>query len=189
MTKEKPLLLLDIDGVLNVFANSRGFRRVEIGGYTIHLNPEHVEIVQAFEEKFDVVWSTMWQAQARSDFAPEAGFGHAWRHIDFDAHWNDVELMEQVLAQTRNAGARLFDQSVGNYKHPGFVATVADRAAVIVDDDLELWQHDWALQRSLDIPTALVQPDPFVGLTREHAETILEFAECVQDATIPTNLR
>lgn len=183
---EKPLLLLDIDGVLNAFAPRSGLRSTDINGYRILLNPDHVEWVREFEKHFEVVWSTMWRSEARRSFAPEAGFGAKWDYIDFNHYWNDEALSMRIMAESQHltTGWSRGLGSVGEYKHPGFVQTIDDRPAVIVDDDLALWQHDWAVERSLSVPTETIQPDPNVGLCATEAELILQFADKLRSANM-----
>lgn len=179
---KKPLLLLDIDGVLNVLSDNVGLRSAIVGGYRLRLNPEHKKHVSLFEEKFEVTWSTMWQEKACTEFAPEVGYGHEWPYIPFDDYWNDPELARAVMDRTRHlrVDAPPSRYGVGEYKHPGFTVTVGDRPAVVVDDDLEPWQHTWARERTLSgIPTLTVQPDPLEGLSAEHVDHILAFASTV----------
>lgn len=193
MNTQKPLLLLDIDGVLNILTHTHPYMTRDVGsnmglesttilGYFIQLNPSHGEMIRNFEENFTIIWSTMWQENAPTHFASKVGYGHAWEYINFGEHNGNPELFEAALAQSRhhqrsenvNWGRNL---SVGNFKHPGYLATIKNEPAVIVDDDLEPWQHLWVEERNHSgVPTLLIQPEPWTGLTRTHAETIMNFA-------------
>ena len=181
---DRPLLLLDVDGVLNAFAawervdarlplsrgNVRaptGFEPVRVDGYHLLLRPEHADWVARLQTRFDMVWATMWQERAPLSLAPVVGFGADWPWIEFDSY--------QHYTTTQRTGF-----GVGSYKFPGVVATVADRPAVWIDDDLEPAIYDWAAERdSSGVPTLLVQPDPSEGWTRSELDAVLAFAASV----------
>ena len=188
----KPLFLLDIDGVTNIFGGwvrevdefmtrvtgkTQYARRAtapahltasHAAGYELLLNPQHPQWIAEVEAAgFDMVWATMWRDRAATDFAPVAGFGHDWDHIDFHAF--------QPLDAWRSAG--MTGLGVGGYKAPGIEAVAGDTPAVWVDDDLQSENYRWAARRNAaGIPTLLVQPDPAVGMTRAHIDAVLEFA-------------
>jgi hypothetical protein len=109
------------------------------------------------------VWATMWQERAALAFAPATGIGKGIeRHIDFDHY-------QRRNGQRTGAG-------VGDYKHPGVVATVGRHPFVWIDDDLSDWQHGWARQRTESgLPTLLVQPSPAQGLTERQYATVKRF--------------
>ena len=186
---EKPLFLLDIDGVLNLFDawvpsgpaywTTKGIRRQprvapdhlrqgRAQGYDLLLHPEHPELVAEIEQRYDTVWATMWQSGAYI-FGREAGFGVDWDYIDFDSY------------RPQYGEQRMTGNGVGTYKHPGIVDTLGDRPGIWVDDDMTPFQHEWAQKRTeAGIPTKFIQPDPEFGMTREHFEQILEFAESLK---------
>jgi hypothetical protein len=178
---QRPLLLLDIDGVLNAFEAwglvhgplprdghqvppSDGYRLTHANGWNLLIPADARRWVARLEAHFDVVWSTMWESDAVEHFAPVAGFGHTWSWIDFTAH--EEEQLEQRSGN-----------EVGHHKHAGIVATAGDRPVVVVDDDLAPLTRLWASFREDEgIPTMTVKPDPAVGLTAADVDAMIRFA-------------
>jgi hypothetical protein len=174
-----PLLLMDIDGVLNAFGgwgwftgreeapaavDPSGLRAEVAGGYWLLLNDQHVAWLTELEQSFEIIWTTMWQQQAPTVFAPVLGVGTDWPWLDFAAHTE------------RRAEART-GAGVAGYKFPAVREVVVGRPAVWVDDDLDSVHHAWAQKRSaLGLPTLVVQPDPHVGLVESEVELVRGFA-------------
>jgi len=81
-TTQKPILFLDVDGVLNAFAPVRPHTVHQLGGrtvkgvfhpYTLHFDNEVVDMIDALAERFDIVWATMWNERANDLVAPALG--------------------------------------------------------------------------------------------------------------------
>ncbi|MFO7253239.1 MAG: HAD domain-containing protein [Actinomycetes bacterium] len=78
--EERPLLLLDVDGVLNPLGRQvRGFQRYEVtvGGtdYTVFLHPEHGAKLLALAEETGatLTWATTWEHLANEWISPRIG--------------------------------------------------------------------------------------------------------------------
>lgn len=174
--QQKPLLLMDIDGVLNAFSakDHTVYRQDRALGFWLMLHRSHPEWVAELEAEFEVMWATMWQDQSPA-FAERAGFGHDWEYIDFDHYWN---------AEQRKPGLRT-GNGVGNYKHAGIVATLADRPGAWIDDDMTPQQIRWASSRSQwGTPTLFIQPAASHGMLRKHVDLLLEFASNVKSSVV-----
>lgn len=192
---KKPLFLLDIDGVLNLFDariptgkhwfDTKGrmhaetrvpdhLREAIVHGYSLVLHPEHPDMISEIEELFEPVWATMWQELAWMA-GLEMGFGVDWDYIDFDSFYT-----AEQHAERRRTGV-----GVGPYKQPGIEAILGDRPGVWVDDDMTPAQILWAQRRTeAGIPTLFIQPDPEFGMTWEHVDEILTFAEDLKLGTV-----
>lgn len=182
----RPLVLLDIDGVCNLLK-----RRSQEGplttsaiieGYRIELNPEHPAMIARFASTgAELMWATMWEDKAALHFAPEAGFGHDWKHIDFYDHWEssfDTEFDDIFATGYDDTESHGSGSSIGSLKWPGILATAGKRPFVWIDDDLADWQIEWAETRSAQgIPTLMVRPRPHIGMTPDDAELIVEFLQ------------
>jgi hypothetical protein len=79
---QKPVLALDVDGVLNAFAPIRPHVTRQIGGrtvkgvfqpYTLRFDNEVVDMIEALQEHFDICWFTMWNERANDQIAPALG--------------------------------------------------------------------------------------------------------------------
>jgi hypothetical protein len=178
----RPLLLLDVDGVLNAFgafAPTRGAGGLSlpdhlvlrvVNGYELALNPVHVDWLRTLESDFDIVWTTMWTHRAPSDLAPVLGIGADWPYVDF-ARYHDEALLDRWGA------------GVGHYKFPGVLALGGNKPLVWVDDDLHADHFDWAADRDASgTPTMLIQPSPATGWVEAEYREILEFGERVRGA-------
>jgi protein tyrosine phosphatase (PTP) superfamily phosphohydrolase (DUF442 family) len=190
---QKPLFLLDIYGVLNLMDawevvgktwwDTKGrmrqhkvapahLREVVVEGYRLLLHPAHLDMVTEIETVFEPVWATMWQDKAwRAGL--ELGFGVDWDYIDFDSY-----RVSRPYGQMTGNG-------IGNIKNPGIIDILGDRPGVWVDDDMTPAQQAWAQARTeAGIPTLFIQPDPEFGMTHDHFEQIMAFANELADASM-----
>jgi hypothetical protein len=159
MNRLRPLLLLDIDGVLNPYAATAcpsGFREEMLfegeGEEPIRVCAEHGAWIEELIPVFDVVWASGWS--------------------------DDAQVLATVLSLPRFPCVTLpsvpFDPIE---KLPSVAAHVGSRPAAWVDDVLTDAAYEWAANRGA--PTLLVEPDPAVGLLRQHVDELMDWASVV----------
>lgn len=145
--RDKPLLFIDVDGVMSLF----GFERSsvpqrcswhQVDGIVHLLSHEAAENLLAVHELFDPVWCTGWESRANEHLPRILGLG-PFPHLRFGPspeHW-------KLAAVQAHAG---------------------DRPLAWIDDDLNDAVRGWAARRTAGgVPTLLVETEPARGLTAE----------------------
>lgn len=166
----KPILLLDVDGVINCFGSiwtpeydaehfDGGGPRA-VNGFEVRMRHETPDLIRKLGKAFDVVWCTAWMEEAHPAFQEWLGLPEEpWPHIEF-VGWNGM----------LKAG--------GSWKLHHVAAWLEefapDRPVVWIDDDLGQPDLDWSKERSAE--TMLFKPGPARGLTRAIATSALKFA-------------
>lgn len=156
----RPLLFIDVDGVLNPDRRSNG-RRPE--GYTTHrmrpvgweqpwqkplsvwLNPDHGSLLQGLP--FELVWGTTWEDEANEWISPHVGL--------------------PTLPVVRFTRKLLRRPDHVHWKLPDLITYAGDRPFAWLDDEITTRDGEYARVHHPH-PTALVQVAPFVGLTEDH---------------------
>ncbi|MBA2953774.1 hypothetical protein GON03_05555 [Nocardioides sp. MAH-18] len=175
MTNRVPLLL-DVDGVVNVFGagvdelRDRGFAAYDAtshDGYTyrLHVAPETPGLIAELAESFEIVWCTTWR-NANDVIAPLLGLPGDLRQVWFPSQWLDVPFglcrkTPMVAEWAREHGIRR-------------LAWLDDEISESDTDALSNgWQSNrgWLTIEPLD-DVLLLQCDPGVGLTREHTDRL-----------------
>jgi hypothetical protein len=155
----KPLLLLDVDGVLIPYAaqeHPAHFRSYTLLDEPVWLAPCHGTWLQPLCDLFHIVWATGWEHDANRLIAPILMLP-AFPVIEFprDAagRFNKFAIIAQIVPN-----------------HP----------FVWIDDELPAQAHLWAAQRP--IPTLLIDVDPAQGLSEEIVAACQQFALAVSGA-------
>src|SRR5580704_12997664 len=73
---DKPLLLLDVDGVLNPFRAApapNGYQQYELAGYRVFLAERHGKWLRQLADRVEMVWATTWCDDANELIGPILG--------------------------------------------------------------------------------------------------------------------
>jgi HAD domain in Swiss Army Knife RNA repair proteins len=163
----KPLLMVDIDGVISLFANPReGWPGTSDEGvlHSIEGIPHFLSATAAshlldLQKHFQLVWASGWEEKAE-------------------------EHLPRLLGLPRSLPYLRFDRSVGrsnaHWKLEAIEAYAGPRPLAWLDDALNGACHEWAQARSS--PTLLVQTDPQRGLTARESEQLKSWALQLQTA-------
>lgn len=158
----RPLLFLDVDGVIALSVFSKGLppgqmRESPLG--FIYLPDRTGGLVRKLASRFDIVWATGWEHRANSGLLDPLG------------------LREELPVLTFGKKARA-DSSEWKIKRVN--AHAGGRPAAWLDDHFVDLHERWAARRPE--PTLLVRVDPHAGLTPDHVERLLRWADRVEAA-------
>jgi HAD domain in Swiss Army Knife RNA repair proteins len=153
--RDRPVLLLDIDGVLNPFAAAHcpvGYTEHDVfpGEEPVRLCRAHGEWIAELTGPFEVVWASAWGRNANQLLGPLLGLP-ALAHVDFPP--------------------TPFPPAM---KVPSVIRHLRDRPAVWIDDVITPEAQTWAAARPT--PTLLLAVDPATGLTRHTVDAALQWA-------------
>jgi hypothetical protein len=152
---EKPLLFMDIDGVLSLFGFASDSRPagvwLNVEGIVHLISATAAEHLQRLGAAYEVVWCSGWEEKAN----------------------------EHLLGALTLAGPLPFltfprDDGGRHWKLSSIEAHAAQRPLAWVDDAHDDGCHAWAAQR--EAPTLLVATDPAVGLTLAQVEALERWA-------------
>ena len=158
--QERPILFLDVDGVISLF----GFGTDgpppgachSIDGIVHCIGDRVSERLARLAERFELVWATGWEEKANEYLPRILGLGGELPVLTFDgravfgsAHWK-LEAIDEYAG---------------------------DRPAAWIDDFVDDECRAWARGRSA--PTLIVEAESALGLTEEHVELLLDFADSV----------
>jgi hypothetical protein len=174
--EDRPLLMVDIDGVISLFgwvgtgaAGTGTGTGIDPDGrpdgifHSIDGIPHFLSSVAATQlltlaEDFDLVWCSGWEEKAEEYLPHLLGLPAGLPFLRF--------------ARGQGAGSSLG----GHWKLDAIDGFAGARALAWVDDAFDESCYAWAAARSA--PTLLVETEPAVGLTSKEAELLVAWATC-----------
>ncbi|MCO6000036.1 HAD domain-containing protein [Actinoallomurus rhizosphaericola] len=154
----RPLLYVDIDGVLNPTSDREGFTAHRIGRLSVRLSPLHGDWLRELAGRYDLVWATTWEHDANTHVGPLLGLPElpvvefsAYRRRRDDPRFPIIQLFEMAkwAPILRHADGRPF---------------------AWIDDVIpaRIRRQAWPYRGILLVPV-----DPRQGLTRRHVDRLL----------------
>lgn len=171
-TRERPLLLVDVDGVISLFGfalHARPAGRFEmVDGIAHFLSASAGEHLRRLADAFEPVWCTGWEEKA-NEYLPRAlGLDGRWPYLSFE----------------RAAGPGVSTQ--GHWKLEAIDAHCGTRPLAWIDDAHGDACEAWAQERAASgAPTLLVTTEPAVGLTDPQVAELLAWARSAADTSGP----
>jgi hypothetical protein len=158
---ERPLLAVDVDGVISLFGfdeppKSEVARFELIDGLVHCISLGAGERLQRLRQHFDLVWATGWESKA-NDYMP-----------------NLLGLPELPFLTFK--GSARFGSA--HWKLAPLDRYGKNRAMAWIDDSFDESCYEWADQR--EEPTLLVPTEPERGLEEAHTETLIAWAQDLQ---------
>lgn len=155
-----PVLFVDVDGVISLFGFPAGLQDFPgafhwVDGIAHCISMDSGERLVRLEEHFELVWATGWEERANE-------------HLP----WL-LKLPFRDLPTLAFGEAAVFGSA--HWKLSAIEEYSRGRPAAWIDDNLDEECREWAESRSE--PTLLVQTEPAVGMSDEHVEQLLRWAE------------
>jgi Swiss Army Knife RNA repair-like protein len=159
MPEERPILALDVDGVISLFGfdgppGEAPGRFHLISGMAHCIDDGVGERINRLADRYEVIWATGWEDRANERLPHLLGLPGELPYLTFDGQ-----------AQFGTA----------HWKVGAIDDFARDRPLAWIDDCLDDSCYSWAESRTA--PTLLVPTEPFTGLTEELTETLLRWAE------------
>jgi hypothetical protein len=175
----KPLALIDVDGVLNPITRQvpPGYTHYDIKvmspigrgrTFPVRLNPDHGRMFGELAEKFELVWATTWEDDANTLIGPKIGMPELPV-----IHLNDYDEYGHYLLPPVK-----WSNQTWMAKCPAVLKYVADRPFVWFDDTFTQHDFDWASRRNgLPLPTKLIAVFEEEGLKEDHIIEAVTWAD------------
>jgi hypothetical protein len=155
---QPPILFLDVYGVISLF----GFATDDpppgafhsIDGIVHCIGERAAELLERLAGSFEMVWATGWEEKANEYLPHLLGLGRDLPVLTFE-------------------GRAVFGSA--HWKLRAIDEYASDRPAAWIDDYLDDECRTWAERRGA--PTLLIEAESAVGLTHEHVERLLAWAD------------
>jgi hypothetical protein len=174
----KPVIFLDIDGVVNVIPPRKGvpphlkvwneWRKIEVRSYPINYSPDLIEHLNRLSEKADIIWLTTWRSEAVKYFAPAVGLNE----FKFLNHKGMEDPWGTTSSFSGSPENRWWKMNAVMH-HIDTIGT----PFVWIDDELRSSTKRYVrgIAEDCNIPNLMFIPFDTLGIDREHIERIDEF--------------
>ena len=158
MPEQRPILAVDVDGVISLFGfqgpiSDVGGRFHLIDGVAHCISDVAGTQLQRLAESYELIWATGWEDRANDHLPLLLGLAGELPCLRFDG-------------RARFGSAHWKLEALDSYS--------GDRPLAWIDDSLDASCHDWAEKRAG--PTLLVPTQSDIGLTEAHTETLVAWA-------------
>jgi hypothetical protein len=167
---QKPLLFLDVDGVISLFGFRQGYglavgdvpfegcppgRLHSINGVMHYISTGCAAHLERLGAHFEMIWATGWEETA-NDYLPHLlGLPGDLPHLSFDGRVSAGPAHWKIDAISEYAGEK--------------------RPLAWIDDNVDDACRAWAEERSA--PTLIIETLRHEGMREDHVELLLEWAE------------
>lgn len=113
---QKPLMFLDVDGVLNAFPEGYEGRRVELAfGYHLHPTEHTKPFMRWAWRNFTVLWCTAWGPSANrvAQWAGLPEVACAVDHLSSDSEWKMVGVGKTLKEEKRKTPSVWIEDGIG----------------------------------------------------------------------------
>jgi Swiss Army Knife RNA repair-like protein len=160
--RHKPILFLDVDGVVSLFGFSPTSSEFPgrfhwIDGVAHCIPDEAGERLARLSDRFELVWATGWEEKA-NEYLPFI-----------------LGLREPELPTLLFQGQAVFGSA--HWKLDAIEEYAGERPAAWIDDNLDDACRLWAASRAA--PTLLIETRSPVGMTDEHVDELIAWADQV----------
>jgi hypothetical protein len=158
-SSQRPLLLVDVDGVISLFgfaaAPPAGLLATAVDGIPHLLSDRAGPLLERLSGTFECVWCTGWEERAEEHLPRLLGLPGGWPHLRF---------------------APLAADALRHWKLDSIEACAgSDRPVAWIDDAFDATCEAWVAARPG--PTLLVRTEPASGLTPAHVARLEAWAE------------
>ncbi|GAA2455298.1 hypothetical protein GCM10010191_88020 [Actinomadura vinacea] len=159
----KPLLYLDVDGVLNPLSPSEPERFVQhsIGDLTVRLSSEHGAWLRELADHYELIWATTWEHHANEHLGPLLGLP-------------DLPVVEFSTYRRQRGDPRFrIIQLLETHKWAPILRHADGRSFAWIDDviPMRIKRQAWPYRG-----IKLVHVDSREGITRRHLDDLLAWS-------------
>jgi hypothetical protein len=173
---DKPLLFVDVDGVISLFGFREGYGLAagdapfsqcppgalhSINGVMHYISSECGTRLRSLAERYELIWATGWEETA-NDYLPHL--------LGLPCHLPFLTFDGRVAAGS------------AHWKVDAIQEYAGDRPLAWIDDNVDETCHQWAARRSA--PTLIVETLRHEGMSDGHVELLLEWAAGLNSGSV-----